>query len=156
MTGHDHPVEALLTAADPFEAARRRCFACGEENPHGLHMPVELDGERFEAQSRIVLDTHRQGWEGVAHGGIVSTLLDEVLCYSLCERRPIFTVELSLRYKKAVPLGAPLTVSARRTGVRGRLAWAEGEIRNEAGDLLVTAQAKFLRPRETAAPADDT
>jgi acyl-coenzyme A thioesterase PaaI-like protein len=119
------------------------------ENARGLHMHVDLDHERHEASSTIALDRDLQGWDGVAHGGIVSTLMDEVLCYSLVERRPVFTVELAVRYKKAVPLGLPLTVRARRTLVKGRLMQAEGEIVAPDGEVLVTAAGKFLRPRPT-------
>lgn len=148
MTSADGAVEGLLRAEDPFAEASRRCFACGRENERGLHMHVEFDPERFEAKSAITLAPELQGWDGVAHGGIVSTLMDEVLCYSLNERRPVFTVELTVRYKKAVPLGAELTVRARRTLVRGRLMQAEGELSGPDGEVLVTAQGKFLRPKE--------
>lgn len=140
-------IEELLKADDPFAAASRRCYACGRENVRGLHMHVELDCERYEARSAITLDPELQGWDGVAHGGIVCTLMDEVLCYSLNERRPVFTVELTVRYKQAVPLAVPLTVQARRTLVHGRLMQAEGEIRGPDSVVLVTAQGKFLRPR---------
>ena len=145
----------LIRAVNPFLAASRRCYACGSENERGLHMHVALDGERNEAFSEITLGPELQGWDGVAHGGVVSTLMDEVLCYSLGERRPVFTVELTVRYKQAVPLGLPLTVRARRTLVRGRLMQAEGEISGPDGVVLATAQGKFLRPRAGAADGAD-
>lgn len=143
----DATVQGLLRAEDPFASASRRCFACGTENGRGLHMHVDLDGDRHEASCRITLDPDLQGWDGVAHGGIVSTLMDELLCYSLNQRRPFFTVELTMRYKQVVPTGVSLTARARRTFARGRLMHAEGEILGPDGDLLATAQAKFLLPR---------
>lgn len=146
-SARDGPVDDLLRAEEPFDAASRHCYACGDENERGLHMHVDLDHERHEAHSVVTLGPDLQGWDGVAHGGVVSTLMDEVLCYSLGERRPVFTVELTVRYKRAVPLGKPLTVRARRTLVRGRLMQAEGELSGPDGELLATAQGKFLRPR---------
>lgn len=143
----DDHIAHLLEAEDPFEAARHHCFACGEENHRGLGMRIELDAERHEATSRVVLEAAFQGWEGVAHGGVVSTLMDEILCYSLDERRPVFTAELTVRYKKAVPVGVPLVAWGRRTQVRGRLMRAEGEIRGPGGEVLATAEGKFLRPK---------
>ena len=143
----DRLVEALLTTRDPFAAASRRCFGCGADNARGLRLQVESDAGRGEASCAVTLDADLQGWEGVAHGGVVSTLLDEVLTYSLGERRPVFTVELRVRYKKAVPLGVPLAVRARRTASHGRLMQAEGEVIGPGGEVLATAEGKFLRPR---------
>ena len=143
----DGAVENLLRSDDPFAVATRNCFACGVENARGLHIRVDLDPTRHEAWSTVTLTPDLQGWEGVAHGGVVSTLMDEVLCYSLNERRPVFTVELTVRYKRAVPTGVPLTVRARRTLARGRLMHAEGEIADADGEVLATAQGKFLMPR---------
>lgn len=144
-------IARLLGSEDPFETAGHNCFACGEANRRGLGMRVALDGDRFEAQSSVVLDPAFQGWAGLAHGGIVSTLMDEVLCYSLNERRPVFTVELTIRYKKPVPLGVQLVVRARRTSIRGRLMQAQGEIVGPGDEVLATADGKFLRPKENAA-----
>jgi acyl-coenzyme A thioesterase PaaI-like protein len=146
----ERAVRALIAASDPFASASRRCYACGTDNAHGLRMRVDRDENRHEARCEIVLDPHLQGWDGIAHGGVVATLLDEVLTYSLIERRPVFTVDLSVRYRQAVPLGVPLRLSARRTLARGRFLEAEGEVRGPGGELLATARAKYLRPRDGA------
>lgn len=142
-------VARLLGSEDPFETARHHCFGCGDANHRGLGMHVTVDAERNEATCSIVLDPAFQGWEGVAHGGIVSTLMDEVLAYCLNEQRPAFTVELTVRYKKTVPVGKPLVVWARRTRMRGRLMETEGELRGPDGEVLATAVGKFLRPKAT-------
>jgi hypothetical protein len=53
------------------------CFACSPGNPYGLHMQLHTDEE--SVMSRITLPEHFSGWGRVVHGGILSTLLDEIL-----------------------------------------------------------------------------
>jgi len=49
------------------------CFACGSHNPIGLHMSFYLEDDTV--CSDIVLNENHAGWDSVAHGGIVTTLL---------------------------------------------------------------------------------
>jgi uncharacterized protein (TIGR00369 family) len=142
MRREEELVRRVVEDAARLETASQGCFACGSHNPVGLHMQVKRDGEG--AQATVTLDPHRQGWEGVAHGGIVATLLDEIMSWSLMGDRAFFTAELTVRYRRAVPLGVPLTVRGRRVQARGRLVWAEGEIRSPEGQVLATAAGKFL------------
>ena len=53
------------------------CFACGTENPIGLNLQFYSEGSAVCTE--ISLNKVYEGWEGIAHGGIVSTLLDEVV-----------------------------------------------------------------------------
>ena len=53
------------------------CFACGSGNPMGLHMTFETDEESL--RSRFEVPKHMAGWSTVVHGGIVATILDEVM-----------------------------------------------------------------------------
>jgi len=53
------------------------CFACGTANPIGLHLNFFRSGDYV--CSEITLDRYHGGWENIAHGGIISTILDEVM-----------------------------------------------------------------------------
>jgi hypothetical protein len=53
------------------------CFACGTDNPIGLNLQFYRLAD--DVCTEITLDKQYEGWEGVIHGGIVSTLLDEVM-----------------------------------------------------------------------------
>jgi acyl-coenzyme A thioesterase PaaI-like protein len=57
------------------------CFACGTANPIGLNLQFYRFGDAV--YSDITLGKNHEGWENVAHGGIVSTLLDEVMSWSI-------------------------------------------------------------------------
>ncbi len=50
------------------------CFACGLDNPYGLKLDFRIEGDCYVA--RKTLAREYQSYTGVAHGVIVSTLLD--------------------------------------------------------------------------------
>ena len=51
------------------------CFGCAPTNPIGLHMEFFEEGDQIISFWRP--QDHFQGWVGVLHGGIISTLIDE-------------------------------------------------------------------------------
>jgi acyl-coenzyme A thioesterase PaaI-like protein len=88
------------------------CFACGTANPQGLQMTFSREGDRVV--SELALPPHLMGWDRIAHGGIVSTLLDEVMAYAVIafERWFFVTHTMQVRYLRPVPLEVPLRVEA--------------------------------------------
>ncbi|HEY3396435.1 MAG TPA: PaaI family thioesterase [Armatimonadota bacterium] len=120
------------------------CFACGTENPHGLH----LTGFREEAGDLVLdltLERCHQGWQGIAHGGLVATVLDETMTTLLYARgQDAVTAELTVRYHRPVPTGAPLQARARQVAQRGRVVQIESELRDAQGERLASAQGKFM------------
>ena len=58
------------------------CFVCGQENPIGFKLHFDLDKEKNEATSSVVIKKEYNGFNGITHGGIVSALLDEVSFYA--------------------------------------------------------------------------
>jgi uncharacterized protein (TIGR00369 family) len=130
--------------ASPAVVDNGHCFACGPHNPIGLHMQFERDGSDG-ARTEIVLGPQFQGWVGAAHGGIVMALLDEVMAHAaiMMGYRGV-TAGLSARFRKAVPLGEPLTVRARVRWVRRDVLSIEAEIRAADGELLASGDGKFV------------
>ncbi len=120
------------------------CFACGPENPHGLH----LTGFTDEGDEHVVLFTpqrHHQGWQGFAHGGIVATLLDEVMTRLVRARASdAVTAELSVRYHRPLPTGVTVEARAREIERRRRLVLTTAELRTGDGELIASAQGKFM------------
>jgi acyl-coenzyme A thioesterase PaaI-like protein len=55
------------------------CFVCGKNNPGGLQLSFEIDKERQTLKTTFVASPTFQGWDGIVHGGIISTLLDEAM-----------------------------------------------------------------------------
>ena len=122
----------------------RWCFACGPDNPHGLH----LAGFRDEGDCHLVRFTpqrHHQGWQDRTHGGIVATLLDEVMTRLLYARgEDAVTAELTVRYHQPLPTGAPVEARAHEAERRGRLVRLEAEVRTADGTLVASGQGKFM------------
>jgi uncharacterized protein (TIGR00369 family) len=61
---------------NPYEIKGYNCFACSPDNPIGLKMTFEESKESLHAE--WVPDVNFQGYINVLHGGIISTLLDEI------------------------------------------------------------------------------
>lgn len=122
------------------------CFACGTKNPIGLKLQFYVVEEYV--CSDIRLDKNYEGWENMAHGGIVSTLLDEVMSWALIYFKKILFVTRSMRIKyiKPVPLYALLTIKARVMAERkDRLYEVSGFIQDQADHILARGEARFAR-----------
>ena len=123
------------------------CFACGELNPEGLHMEVDRGNGR--ARAEVTLRQTHQGWKGMAHGGVVSTILDEIMAHAVVDQEPqAATAELKIRFSKKVPLGQALITEGWIVSQQKRRVTAQGELRlKETGELLARAESKFLVTR---------
>jgi uncharacterized protein (TIGR00369 family) len=125
------------------------CIACGHANPHGLRMEFECDGEVLRSRTSIPL--HLCGWRGVAHGGVLATVLDEVMANAvivLLDRLAV-TVEVRVSYVRPVPTGAPVTAQARISGrSRPDRAEATAELRDARGKLCAQAHGTFALLQE--------
>lgn len=120
------------------------CFACGTENPIGLNLSFYRQGEYI--CSDISLEKDYEGWENMAHGGIVSTLLDEVMSWTVIYFRRIFFVtrRMKIKYIKPVPLYRLLTVKGKMVeGENRRLCKARGLIQDEEENTLARGEATF-------------
>ncbi len=86
-----------------------------------------------------------QGWRGIAHGGMVMTLLDEVMAYaaSTAGWRGL-TAEATTRFRNPVPVGVPLTLRGRVLWQRRNVVGVAGEVLDAAGTLLASAEGKFV------------
>lgn len=121
------------------------CFACGTENPYGLHLDFYVaDGH---VCTDVSLDRYRVGWEGIAHGGMISTLLDEVMSWTILYFRRVFFVtrKMEVRYLKPVPIEKPLIVR----GCLGKdrrppRIEVHAEIVDRDGNLLARSTGEFV------------
>lgn len=121
------------------------CFGCGEANPRGMHLPFEFDEERQRVIGRFALGPEYQGGPGFIHGGIVATLLDEVMSkVSRFNKVTAVTAELRVEYLKPVRVGQQLRVEGFQASREGRQLYYEGEIRDDAGVLLARGQGRFV------------
>jgi acyl-coenzyme A thioesterase PaaI-like protein len=127
-----------------FTFEPHRCFACGELNEHGLHLQLHVDDAG--CWTELVLDERFQGWEGVAHGGIVCTILDEVMAWSVIGRDTWgVTARMTVEFKRPVPVGRRLRGEGRVTEDRRRLFRTAGTLLDaETGETLAAGEATFV------------
>lgn len=120
------------------------CFVCGPGNPIGLQLEFRLDGDvcRSEFTSR---DVHA-GYRGVTHGGIVFSLLDDVMANWLWLKGiQCMTAKAEIRYRDELPIGTPVRLEGRCLKRKGRLALMEGRvIRAEDDTVVAEATASFM------------
>jgi uncharacterized protein (TIGR00369 family) len=139
-TSNDRPDPVDQPAKQPNS---RNCFACGLENDHGLGMLFyELGQDRLE--SHYTVPEHFEGYPGVVHGGIVASMLDEMVSRAAMigpDRRFMMTARLSIRYRQPVPTGVPLHLQAQLTRFTERAATASAQIRLPDGTVAAEAEA---------------
>jgi uncharacterized protein (TIGR00369 family) len=127
----------------PVQAAHV-CFACGHDNPIGLHMEFETD-ERT-VRSPLVVPESMCGWRQVAHGGIVCTVLDEVMSNAaiyLLERL-IMTRQIEVEFLRPVRVGQPLLASAWvKERPHERKVVMQAELQDAAGAVAARASGVF-------------
>lgn len=119
----------------------RDCFVCGLESRIGLKVTFDDDGVG-EVRCEYVIRPEYQGYPGLAHGGIVAAILDEVVGRVALIGDPnhlMVTVRMEVTYRQPVPIDTPLTIVGKPVKMSGRLARAVGEIRLPDGSLAVEA-----------------
>lgn len=150
----DAPVEQALTGqgralspASSFEFEPHNCFACGSLNDGGLQLQLHLEHERSWAE--VTLDDRFEGWAGIAHGGIIATILDEVMAWALVAAENWgVTARMTIDYKRPVMVGTLIRGEGWIVRARRRLVETAGRIVDADGTLLATAEAVYVAADE--------
>lgn len=129
---------------DRLREQYRHCFGCGPDNPAGLR----LDGFTVEDGSVIAPFTPAPafaGFEGVLHGGIVATGLDEISAWSamLTEGVFVFTAKLDIRYRAKADAEAAFTLRGKVTERRGKRLTIEASM-STPGAVVATSHGLFV------------
>lgn len=123
------------------------CFACGTLNEHGLHLELHAEGGR--CWTELALPRRFGGWEGIAHGGIVTTILDEVMAWALIEHDHWgVTARMTVEFKRPVPIGQPIRGEGWVVEARRRAITAAGRILDAHGTLLATSDGLYVAAPE--------
>ena len=126
-----------------YAFADHNCFACGGQNPIGMHLEIEL-GEGT-ARTEWVPGKDYVGWEEKVHGGIIATLLDEVMAWAPSSHDSwAVTAEMQIRYRAPANPGERLVATGRVTERRRRIYHVAGEVRGQDGRLVAEAEGRFL------------
>ena len=127
-----------------------RCFVCGPGNPEGLRLEFRMDKGRGEAEAEVIFPERYQGWEGVVHGGLLATVLDEAMIKAAWGKGlRCVTGEMTVRYMKPARTPVAYRVIGRVTGdKKDKMVFAESEIIGADGESVARATGKLFRVRE--------
>ncbi len=130
-----------------------KCFACGRENPLGLHMEWYNNYDENQVEASFELNDDYCSYPGVVHGGIVATILDETsgraILLSNDFNRLMVTLKMEVVYKKVTPTHTPLKAIGRVIKNGTGRAQVEGEIRLPDGSVSATCTSLLYKmPQE--------
>ncbi len=126
----------------------RFCLICGLKNPFGLK------GAFYEIENGDLVGIFKareehQGYPDIIHGGMTTAILDETIGRAIMIKEKNnywgFTAEITVRFKKPVPVGQELRVVGRITSDRGRLFEGEGRLLLEDGSVAAEASGKYMK-----------
>lgn len=119
------------------------CIACGKDNPFSLGLSFTLlDNEAVQAS--FVADPYLQGYQGILHGGITSTLLDSAMVNCLfLHNIKAMTADLRVRFLHAIPCNAKLVITAWITCAVSSLYELKAEVKVD-GKTMARARGKFM------------
>jgi acyl-coenzyme A thioesterase PaaI-like protein len=134
-----HEAEAPLRAR-PQSA----CFVCGQDNPQGLRIRYRRQ-DNGEVTAMWTPSAALEGFRGVVHGGIVSTVLDEAMSKAVaaggCEA---LTAELRVRFRRRVASGGVYLIRGWIVDRGKRLIKTEAVLSARDGTEHAHAWAAFL------------
>ena len=125
------------------------CFGCSPRNPHGLQLKFWRTDQG--CYTRCAIPDHLCGWDGIVHGGILATLLDEVGGWTLIAQlgRLGVTGSLSVRYVRPVHTNVELRVQGEILKHSRSFAVIRSTIHDLDGGLLVEGESKWILPKES-------
>ena len=120
------------------------CFACGTLNPIGLHMEVSFrDNKAF---SRLALKREFQGWSDIVHGGVMATILDEIMAHAVLHYvGQAVTTSLEVTYRAPLHVGEEFEAMGYVAEQKSRAAVAKAEIRIPGNNKLIArGESRFV------------
>ena len=119
------------------------CFACGKENPIGLHLNFTFEDDKLTTTK--ILPREFQGYAGISHGGIVTTLMDEAMSKFVQEKyhKKGLTGRLEVRFHFPTPTEKILKISAWEENKRRNIISTKATVEVEDGTVTAEATAKF-------------
>ena len=119
------------------------CFVCGDKNDKGLNARFFYDGTK--AITELVATEQFEGYRGIYHGGVLSTLLDEVMIKAILALDIyVVTAEITVRFVAPVRIGDNLSLTGWVTKQKRRVFHTEGRAVDQDGNLLATATAIYV------------
>lgn len=131
-----------------FEIAPHHCFACGALNANGIGLLLHV--ERGRSWVELALEPRFQGWDGIVHGGILATIVDEVMAWALVgEDSWGLTARLDVDFKKPVRVDQRIRAEGWITRSRRRIVDTEARLTDAlTGVVLATGTGVYMAADE--------
>ena len=122
----------------------RHCFVCGPANPIGLQLRFTVAGTRCHGE--FTSDPNHVGFDGVTHGGIVFSVLDDAMAnWFFLQGARGYTAKAEIRYRAPMPIGATALIECTLQQRKGRLVQLSALARDRAsGVLFAESNASFM------------
>ena len=118
------------------------CFACGKDNPIGLKLQFTDDGGIVKG--KFTAGKFHQGWDGIIHGGILGTLLDEASAYAIIwAGLNCVTAKSETRFTNLAPINKPIQITAQITKKTSRLVETEATLSLKDGTIIAKNSSLF-------------
>ncbi|MFO7659894.1 MAG: PaaI family thioesterase [Candidatus Cloacimonadaceae bacterium] len=119
------------------------CFVCGHANPVGLKLDFAYDEDSaaawFDSPARY------EGYQGVIHGGIIATLLDEAMAKIILKKGMIaVTADMNIKYRKPLPIGQKVKASGVITLQKSRTIHTKAALTDESGTIYAESTAVYI------------
>ncbi len=119
------------------------CFVCGKDNPIGLKLEFAVEGDEYVTY--YTPPEEHQGWRGITHGGIVATVLDEVMArYAHVLGYNAITGEMTFRLKKPAIIGHRLRFAGKFAGQERRKLYMTAEVTDEDGTVIAVGSETMI------------
>ncbi len=122
------------------------CLVCGPGNPKGFRLRLFVDPETGVVVTRFAAKIEQIGFEGVAHGGVIATVMDEVMVWaaSWSGKRFCLCGEMTVRYRRRTEVGQVLICSGQVESMRSKLISTIAAAADESGRVIATATGKYV------------
>ena len=127
------------------------CFGGGQNNPYGMKLRFWKEGPTTIGTEFTPPD-YIMGWGNVMHGGFSALLLDETMSWMavvLLGVRTFVTKDMTVKYKKPTFVGRKIFTYGHLVEDDGKTIKARGEIVDETGAVLTTAECRIVRVHES-------
>lgn len=122
------------------------CFVCGKRNHRGMQIDIKKAVENNTCTFTFTAGPTFQGYSGIVHGGILSTLLDEAMIHAVMGNKIMaVTADMRVKFLRPAPIGVVLKIAATLTGNRKNLYFARGTVMLNDGTLLAEAEGRFAK-----------
>jgi acyl-coenzyme A thioesterase PaaI-like protein len=127
---------------DEVPAHHPNCFGCGAENPSSMGLRMRIDEGHVLGTIRFA--PHHEGGPGLAHGGAVAAVFDDLLgAVPSALHLPAVTASLTVQFRAPAILGSEVRLEAHLERRDGRKLTIHGTMHHDA-TLLAEASALFL------------